>query len=119
MIILVVSFKQNLNFKIQMLEENSLISFLNSRSEENSTLVDKTIRQVIFFFKSDSTIAFVDTHMYLSNMHVRALTYILNRYKACMLRSPVIEYIIRYWSIWSNHWSKQARIQVSIQWVLQ
>ena len=30
-----------------------------------------------------------------------------------MIRSPVIEYIIRYWSIWSNHWSKQARIQLS------
>ena len=37
-IILVVSFKQNLNFKIQMLAGNSLISFLNASSEENSTL---------------------------------------------------------------------------------
>ena len=39
-IILVVSFKQNLNFKIQMLVGNSLISFLNARSEENSTLAE-------------------------------------------------------------------------------
>ena len=38
MIILVVSFKQNLNFKIQMLAGKSLISFLNAGSEENSTL---------------------------------------------------------------------------------
>ena len=38
LIILVVSLKQNLNFKIQMLAGNSLISFLNSRSEENLTL---------------------------------------------------------------------------------
>ena len=40
-IILVVSFKQNLNFKIQMLVGNCLISFLNAESEENSTLVPK------------------------------------------------------------------------------
>ena len=38
MIILGVSLKQNLNFKIQMLAGNILNSFLNSSSEENSTL---------------------------------------------------------------------------------
>ena len=38
-IILVVSFKQNLDFKIQMLAGNSLISFHIAESEENSTLV--------------------------------------------------------------------------------
>ena len=38
LIILVVTFKQNLNFKIQMLAGIRLILFLNSRSEENSTL---------------------------------------------------------------------------------
>ena len=37
-IILAVSFQQNLNFKIQMLAGKSLILFLNSGSEENSTL---------------------------------------------------------------------------------
>ena len=41
-IILVVSFKQNLKVKIQMLVGNSLISFLNASSEENSTLVHHT-----------------------------------------------------------------------------
>ena len=41
-IILVVSFKQNLNFKIQMLPWNSLYSFLNSISEENPTLAVPT-----------------------------------------------------------------------------
>ena len=38
-IILVVSFKQNLDFEIQMLVGNSLISFHIAESEENSTLV--------------------------------------------------------------------------------
>ena len=37
-IILVVSFKHYLNFNIQMFAGNSLNSFLNSISEENSTL---------------------------------------------------------------------------------
>ena len=41
-IIFLVSFKQNLNFKIQMLAGNSLILFLNSSSEENSTLAQLT-----------------------------------------------------------------------------
>ena len=43
-IILVVSFKQNLIFKIQMLVGNSLISFLNSRSEEILTLVTDLVQ---------------------------------------------------------------------------
>ena len=38
-IILGVTFKQNINFKIQMLVGNSFISFLNSNSEKNPTLV--------------------------------------------------------------------------------
>ena len=38
MITLVVSLKQKINFKIQMLVGKSLISFLNTSSEENSTL---------------------------------------------------------------------------------
>ena len=49
MIILVVSFKQNLNFKIQMLAENSLISFLNASSEEISTLVSIVPEDLIIY----------------------------------------------------------------------
>ena len=57
-IILIVSFKMNLDFKIQMLVEKSLISFLNASSEESSTLYCWLVEENFFIFLKN----FYDIH---------------------------------------------------------
>ena len=86
-IILVVSFKQNLNFKIQMLAANSLISFLNARPEENSTLIWKVVPR-----RAKHTTG----HYVLASMK-NATTFIVGfRYHASLKKLVIFSFFLDY-----------------------